>query len=121
MKLIKIKNVLIISFSIFILVQIFFVAQVFAQSTKTFEIPNPLDATSFEALVKGIAKWFYRIMVPVAAIMVLYSGFLFLTSGGDEEKIKRAKKAITYTIVGVAIILIGAGFINLIKSLLEVK
>lgn len=90
-------------------------------STGKYEIPNPINTDSFEGLVKKIAEWFYKIMVPLAAIMVLYAGFLFLTSGGDEEKIKKAKKAITYTIVGVAIIVIGAGFITLIKSILEVN
>jgi len=60
-------------------------------------------------------------MVPVATIIFLYAGFLFLTSGGDEEKVKKAKRAVTYAIVGLVIVLIGAGFITLIKSILEVK
>ena len=114
------KKVLIISFSVFILAQVFFAWQVFA-ATPTMEIPNPLEAQTFEDLVRGIARWFYYVMVPVASIMVLYAAFLFMTSAGDEEKIKKAKRAITYAVVGVAIILIGAGFITLIKSLLEVQ
>ena len=87
----------------------------------TVNLPNPTNASTFEELIQNIAKWFYYIMIPIASIMVLYAGFLFLTSGGDEEKIKRAKRTITWVIVGVAIILIGAGFITFVKSLLSVK
>lgn len=120
MKSITRKKVLIISFSALVLAQIFFAWQVFA-ATPTMEIPNPLDAETFEDLVRGVARWFYRVMIPVASIVILYAAFLFLTSGGDEEKVKKAKRAITYAVVGVAIILIGAGFITLIRSLLEVN
>jgi hypothetical protein len=115
------KSILIFSFSIFILGQIFVAGQVFAAATVNMELPNPINATSFEGLIQALAKWFVRIMIPIAAIIFLYAGFLFLTSGGDEEKIKRAKKAVTYAIVGLVIILIGAGFVTLIKSILEVQ
>jgi hypothetical protein len=122
MKLIIRKKVLIFSFSAFVLVQVFFVPSSLAiEGNTTYNIPNPVNATSFETLVQAIAKWFVRIMVPIAAIIFLYAGFLFLTSGGDEEKVKKAKRAITYAIVGLVIVLIGAGFITLIKSILEVK
>ncbi len=116
----KTKNAIILLICI-LFIQMIFVSQALAQMKPALELPNPLNAKTFDDLVKGIAKWFYYIMVPVASIMVLYAGFLFMTSAGDEEKIKKAKRAITWAVVGVAIILIGAGFITLIKSLLELK
>lgn len=100
--------------------QLCFAWQVFAASP-TMELPNPVASNTFEGLIAGIAKWFYYIMVPLASIVILYAAFLFLTSGGDEEKVKTAKRAITYAVVGIAIVLIGAGFITLIKSLLGVN
>ncbi len=83
-----------------------------------YELPNPLDAESFEDLVNSIAEWFYTISIPLASIVILYAGALFMTSGGDEEKIKKAKRALTWAIVGITIIIIGAGFITLIKDIL---
>ncbi|MFH0852712.1 MAG: pilin [bacterium] len=82
-------------------------------------LQNPLTACSFEELVKDIATWFYYIMIPISAIMVLYAGALFMTSAGNEERIAKAKRALLWAIVGVAIILINYGFIDLIKSFLE--
>ena len=82
-------------------------------------LQNPLNACSFEELVKDIATWFYYIMIPISAIMVLYAGALFMTSAGNEERIAKAKRALLWAIVGVAIILVNYGFIDLIKSFLE--
>ena len=121
----KIKQVFI--FSIVFLISVLGIALFFAPSSlaiegnTTYNIPNVVNSNTFEGLIRGIAEWFYRIMVPVASIVILYAAFLFLTSGGDEEKVKKAKRAITYAVVGVAIILIGAGFITFIQSLLSVN
>lgn len=86
--------------------------------TSGYKLPNPFDAESFEEVVQKLAAWFYVILTPVAIIMVLYSAFLFMTSAGDEEKIKRAKRTLLWVLVGVLIIIIGAGFITLIKDFL---
>ena len=40
----------------------------------------------------------------ILVIVLIYGGVLYMTSGGNEEKVKIAKKAITYGIVGIVII-----------------
>jgi hypothetical protein len=37
--------------------------------------------------------------------MIMYAGFLILTGSGDEEKSDRAKRTISYAIIGVIILL----------------
>ncbi len=39
-------------------------------------------------------------------IMIIYAGFLWMTSGGSEDKISKARKIIIRSIIGVAIILL---------------
>jgi len=128
----KSAKILIIIFFL-LLAQIFFIPRVFATTLPDsgdqnpsspgdqggYQIPNPLTATSFEDLVKSVAQWLYYIMIPLSAIMFLYAGAMFMTSGGDEEKIKKAKRAILWAVIGVAVILINYGFIDLIKSFLQ--
>ena len=41
----------------------------------------------------------------IAVIFIIYAGFLWMTSGGNEEKIARAKKTLINAIIGLAIIL----------------
>ena len=43
----------------------------------------------------------------IALILVLYGGFLWMTAGGNEEKIGKAKKILVNASIGVAIILAG--------------
>lgn len=92
-------------------------------STQTypFEITNPLKggATDFAGLVKIIAQWIFNLAIPIAVAMIVYAGILFLISAGDTSKVTKAKQVLTYAVVGLAIILIGSGFVTLIQSILE--
>lgn len=86
-----------------------------------FKLDNPFNADSFEDVIKRLAEWLYYIAIPLGVLMILWAGFLFMTSGGNEERIKQAKRTLLWTIVGIIIIIIGAGFITLIKDILGVK
>lgn len=69
-------------------------------------IPNPLGNTStFADLISKIAGIVLKIGFPIAVLFIIYSGFLFATARGSEEKIKTAKKTFTWAIIGTAILL----------------
>ncbi len=89
--------------------------------TYPFEIPNPLKggASDFASLVKIIAQWIFNLAIPIAVAMIVYSGILFLTAKGEPAKVTKAKDVLKYAIIGLAIILIGSGFVTLIQSILE--
>lgn len=53
-----------------------------------------------------------------ATISALYSGFLYLTAGGEAEKLSKAKRQIWYTIIAVAIAVMATGFPALVKDIL---
>lgn len=70
-------------------------------------IRNPIDADTFLDLVVAIAKAITAIGIPLVAIFLVWSGFLFVTARGNEEQLKRAKTTFFWTLVGGAV-LIGA-------------
>lgn len=84
-------------------------------------ITNPLNATSFTELINDLAAWIFMIAIPLATLMFLIGGFMFMVSGGNEEKITRAKKTMLWSAVGLAICLIGAGFTYIIGEILGVE
>ncbi len=43
-----------------------------------------------------------------------------MSAGGEEDKITTAKKALLWTLIGIAILLMGEGFITLIKNIITV-
>lgn len=66
---------------------------------------NTFDTSIFlDTAVKIIIflNWFVAL---VTLIMIMYAGFLVLTGSWDEEKNQKAKRIITYAIIGVLIIL----------------
>lgn len=65
---------------------------------------NPLTSQSFEALVQSLANWVAAIALPIAAIFIIYSGFLFVTASGNQSKIDAAKTTFYWTIIGTAVV-----------------
>jgi len=84
-----------------------------------FNIENPIGSNSFIDLINNIAKWIIEIAIPIAVVVIIYGGFIFLTAAGNPKKVDKGKKILTYAVIGLAIIFIGKGFISLIKSILE--
>lgn len=90
-----------------------------AASTTDFSIQNPLQANNIEDLFKLVSKLILDVAIPVAVVMILWAGFNFLTAAGNPTKIQKGKQILTWTAVGLAIIFIGGGFIDLLKSILN--
>jgi len=87
----------------------------------TGKIENPLKAKSFTELIRDIIDWLVAIGIGVAVIMIIYSGLLFMTAAGDEEKVTKAKKALTWSLIGLAVLIMGKAWIALIKDILGVS
>lgn len=58
--------------------------------------------------------------IVAALIYLLLAGIRWITSGGDKEKVEGARKGITYSIIGLVIILISFLIINLIGQIFGV-
>jgi hypothetical protein len=75
----------------------------------TIKFKNPTPFNSIIDLVNAIVK---NIVIPVAvpflALAIMYTGFLFVTAKGNAEKLKKAKEALKWTLIGGAVILASA-------------
>ena len=77
-----------------------------ATPTITFQVPNPLGSTGdLNTLIANILRAVVLLLTPVVTIMLLYSGFLFVTARGNAEELTKAKQALLYTLIGAAIVL----------------
>ena len=80
-------------------------AAVFAQ-IKTPE-GTGLPTGSVTGIIENIMKWLLTMVGILGVIGFVISGILYLTSGGNEDQINRAKRAMIYSIVGVLVALLG--------------
>jgi len=82
-------------------------------------LPNPIGTTDFSKLVESIIEWIVNIGILIAVIMIVYSGILFMISRGNDDDITKAKKALTWSLIGLAILIMGKTWITLIKNILS--
>ncbi len=68
---------------------------------------NPIKAQDIMGLIRAIVDFVLKIGAAVVILFVIYSGFLFVTAQGNEDKISKAKTAFFWTIIG-ALIILGA-------------
>ncbi len=55
--------------------------------------------------IKALIGLALDVGVPIAAIMIMYSGFKFVTARGNPGEIEKAKELFFYTVIGAAILL----------------
>ena len=56
-------------------------------------------------LIGRVIEYIFILIIPIAAIVFAYAGFLYLTSGGDPGKKTAAKKAMTNVVIGIVIVM----------------
>ena len=90
-------------------------------TSQAVKIDNPLKAQSFAELIDGLIGFFVTIGVVVAPLVILYAGFLLVTSAGEPEKVENAKNLILYCVIGLLILFLGKGLISVIRDIFQVK
>ncbi len=76
-------------------------------------LENPLSTNSVEGLMTLLMDIVVRIGAVVSVFALIYVGYLFVEAMGKPEKIKTARKAFLYTVIGIAI-LVGAKVITVL-------
>ena len=95
-------------FGVFVLCTVAFAPDARAQDTfglEDIEAETRLGAVDFRIIVARIIRAALGLLGIIAVSIVTYGGFVYMTSGGEEEKIGRAKKILLNGAIGLAIIL----------------
>lgn len=69
------------------------------------KISNPIQYCSLIEFIQGFLTGALKIGIPIIALAIIYSGFLFVSAQGKPEAITKAKNALMYTLIGAAILL----------------
>lgn len=81
---------------------------------------TPSAITNFPTLwAQGLLliSWFAGFIMAVAIIMILWAGFKFMTAGGDEEEVTKARHMLTYGIVGMVVAILAYTLPQIIRSI----
>lgn len=79
-------------------------------------LQNPFARESLFEVIDLLVNTAIAFGIPIAALFIIYAGFLFVTARGSEEKITRARASITWAVVGTAILLGAKVIITVINA-----
>jgi len=102
----------------------------YAQATKK-EVCNAIGTTvgkdgcddgsgkSVNEIVAMVINVFSWVVGAVAVVFAIYAGFLYITSGGEQAKIKLAKDTLLYVVIGLVVVVLSQILVNfvLVKSI----
>ena len=95
----------------------FLLFPLFAYADVTIKPPTIYE--SVEEVIGAIVDWVCRISLVLAPLMIMVGGFYLITAAGDPEKVNTGKKIITWTIVGIVVVLLATSVKSVIEGLLE--
>ena len=73
---------------------------------------NIATQTDARKLIVSIVNYALGFLGLLAVIVIIYGGFMYVTSMGKEEQSGTGKKAITYAVIGIIIILMSFAIVN---------
>jgi len=62
------------------------------------------DGTSLNSVIRLVINMFSLIVGAVSVIMIIYAGFKYITSGGNDSNVGAAKNTILYAVIGLVIV-----------------
>lgn len=71
----------------------------------------PTDLTT---VVKNISNTALSIISVIAVVMLIYGGFRYVVSGGDQKKVTDAKNTILYAIIGLIVAFLALAIVNFV-------
>ncbi|NQV88915.1 MAG: hypothetical protein HQ488_01145 [Parcubacteria group bacterium] len=83
-------------------------AQLSAAQTELADVGDGIGAdadTDLPTLVGELIKVLLSVLGIIFVVLVVYAGFLYLTSQGEAERVKKAKALLTQAVIGLVIII----------------
>lgn len=77
-----------------------------------------LGEGTVSGIITKIMNWLLMMVGILGVIGFAIAGVLYLTSAGDEERIKQAKKAMIMAIIGVVVALLGMVILKAVSAML---
>lgn len=84
--------------------------------TKNVVISGDIDKRPLGDAIKSMVNYFIGFLGFIAVLTFVYSGVLWIVSGGEEAQITKAKKIMTYSALGIIVIILSFSIVRFITS-----
>lgn len=69
-------------------------------------------------VIQRITNWMFTIFIAVAAMMIIYAAFIYLTSGGGEE-VSKAHKMLLYAAIAIVVATMSRAIVRLVENFVK--
>jgi heme/copper-type cytochrome/quinol oxidase subunit 2 len=83
------------------------------------QIDQGLCESGLRTLILKIINWILLFLGLVATGFLIYGGFMYITSAGNEQNVDKAKKVIMYAAIGIIIIVLAAVLVNALVDIVS--
>ncbi len=85
------------------------------------QLESPISSSNVYEIARSILSWLFWISIPLVTIIAIWAGFVFMSGGGEPEKIKKAKGILLYVVIGFTVILLSNGIVSWVGDILGIK
>jgi len=83
----------------------------------TFSDISMINSTpAVETIVVNIIKFILNFSAALAVLFLIIGGIMYITSSGNDEKVKSAKKILTAAVIGLIIIIVSIVIVNVVTK-----
>ena len=82
------------------------------------DVPPPTENTDIAKIVTNTLQWALSVARPIALFMLLAGGITYITAGGNENRVRTAKNIITWTILGLILVLVSFSLMVVLNRIL---
>jgi len=75
--------------------------------------------TSLPQIFRTVINWALAIAFGVAVIYLIYGGFRYITSGGNEESAEKGRGSVVNALIGIVIIVLSYVIVNVVANLVQ--
>ena len=91
------------------------------QGLSVIQEPLGLPSTDIRTIIANIIRIALGLLGIVVLVLMIYAGFLWMTAGGNEEQIEKAKKILKNAVIGLAIILMAYAIVAFVIRMLGIE
>lgn len=103
-------------------ISIFLFFVVFSQSSFSADDLNPLAAGTIPEFICLVVSFLStRLMPPLAVLLALWAGFLYLTAAENADRIKQAHNTLLMLAIGIAILILAPALVALVMDVASVQ
>ncbi len=80
---------------------------------------NVTSLSAVESVISKIVNWITGLFFVAAILYIFYAAFLYFTAAGEEEKIKKAKNQLLYSVIAIAVALLAGTMRYIVANILS--